>query len=186
MEEERHPRNLWKCPVRGTTSSLNAVTPREPKCLSATIARVNHHPPYCSSLLPYACGVGERAQFIWLFSLILVGFRQGTLPWSGSQSTSAASSVDGAIPACLGQVWVTLVMTLVPATVSSWSEVPVLWPFLFWTQAFSGLWPLSAPHLPYRNPWEHLNLPNMEHKLKGTCSASREALYCPNTCGSIY
>ena len=67
-----------------------------------------------------------------------------------------------------------------------WSEVPVLWPFLFWTQAFSGLWPLSAPHLPYRNPWEHLNLPNMEHKLKGTCSASREALYCPNTCGSIY
>ena len=27
--------------------------------------------------------------------------------------------MDGAIPACLGQVWVTLVMTLVPSTVSS-------------------------------------------------------------------
>lgn len=67
-----------------------------------------------------------------------------------------------------------------------WSEVPVCWPFLFWTQALSGLWPLSAPHLPYRNPWEHPNLPNMERKLKGPCSASREALYCPNTCGSIY
>lgn len=67
-----------------------------------------------------------------------------------------------------------------------WSEVPVLWPFLFWTQALSGLWPLSAPHLPYKKPWEHLNLPNMEHKLKGRCSASREALYCPNTRGSIY
>ncbi|KAI4548841.1 hypothetical protein MG293_001171 [Ovis ammon polii] len=44
---------------------------------------------------------------------------KGTLPWSGSHSTSAASSVDAAIPARLGQVWVTLVMTLVPATVSS-------------------------------------------------------------------
>ena len=64
-------------------------------------------------------GARERAQFIWLFSLIPVGLCQGTLPWSGSHSTSASSSVDAAIPARLGQVWVTLVMTLVPATVSS-------------------------------------------------------------------
>lgn len=105
--------------MRGATRSLNAVTPREPKSLIATVGRVNHHPPHCSSLLPCACGVRERAQFIWLFSLIPVGLCQGTLPWSGSHSTSAASSVDAAIPARLGQVWVTLVMTLVPATVSS-------------------------------------------------------------------
>lgn len=149
---------------------------------STTIARVNHHPPYCSSLLAYACGVGERAQFIWLFSLILVGFCQGTLPavylccifcgWGYSCLSGASVGNTGD--------------DFGPCHSVLWSEVPVPWPFLFWTQAFSGLCPLSAPHLPYRNPWEHLNLPNMEHKLKGTCSASREALYCPNTCGSIY
>lgn len=183
MGEERHPRDLWKCPVRGTTSNLNAVTPREPKSLIATIGRVNHHPPYCSSLLPCACGVGERAQFIWLFSLILVGLCQGTLPWSGSHSTSAAFSVDVATPACLGQVWVTLVMTLVPATVSS--GVRPLYSDLSYSELrhFLAYGPFSAPHLPYKKPWEHLNLPNMEHKLKGPCSASREALYCPNTWG---
>lgn len=119
MGEERHPRDLWKCPVRGATRSLNAVTPREPKSFD------RHHrksqPPSSSLfLIASLClwGQGENS-VIWLFSLILVGLCQGTLPWSGSHSTSAASSVDAAIPARLGQVWVTLVMTLVPATVSS-------------------------------------------------------------------
>lgn len=100
---------------------------QKPKCCHTqrTQELDRHHrksqPPSSSLfLIASLClwGQGENS-VIWLFSLILVGLCQGTLPWSGSHSTSAASSVDAAIPARLGQVWVTLVMTLVPATVSS-------------------------------------------------------------------
>lgn len=80
------------------------------------------------------------------------GLCQGTLPWSGSHSTSAAFSVDVATPACLGQVWVTLVMTLVPATVSS--GVRPLYSDLSYSELrhFLAYGPFSAPHLPYKKP----------------------------------
>ena len=107
---------------------------QQPKCCHTQRAQVlvrhnsKSQPP--SSLLfltPSLClwSWGESSVYLAVLS-DPCGLSPGNLPWSGSQSTSAASSVDGAIPACLGQVWVTLVMTLVPATVSSWSEVPVL------------------------------------------------------------
>lgn len=135
--------------------------------------RAVHHPPYLF-LIASLClwGQGENL-VIWLFSLILVGLCQNfALVWLSLLLLLHLLWMRRSyLP---GQQWALTGDTWTPACLLS--EVPVCWPFLFWTQALScARWPLSAPHLPYRNPWEHPNSSLTWNAIKGPCSAAGEA-----------
>lgn len=135
---ERHPRDLWKCLQRSN---------QKPKCChTQRTQELDRHQEESTTILLtvphcFLCLWGqERTQLFGcsLWSLWVFARELCPLVWL---------SLYFCCIFCGCEVFLLVLKVgntgddLGPCHSLLWSEVPVCWPFLFWTQVLSGLWP---------------------------------------------